>query len=110
MQISVKKGTATCVMDAAVVTDGVRQMIADIKVKELLGGMSACTAVTVDFSATTRVDAVGLLFLISVYKTYVGQHKAVTFTGCSADLRATFAAMGLDKLFGLDAQGGAGGE
>lgn len=110
MQISVKKGTAICRMDAAVAADGVRQMIADIKVKELLGGMEGCTAVTVDLTPTQKVDAVGLMFLISLYKTYAGQKKTVAFTGCSEALRRDFAAVGLDRLFGLTAQGGADSE
>lgn len=106
MQISVKNGTATCLMDAKVAADGVRQMIADIKVKELLGGMEGCTSVAVDLSSTQKVDAVGLMFLISLYKTYAGQKKTVSFTGCSETLRRDLAAVGLDRLFGLTAQGG----
>lgn len=106
MEIKVQNSQTVCVMDAAIVSECIRQMIADIKVNELLGGMSACSAVTVDLSAVEKVDAAGLLFLISLQKTYEAQDKTLTFTGCGDSLREICTAMGLSDLLRMESQGG----
>lgn len=110
MLITIEKGAATLGMDAAIVADGVRQMIADIKVQELLGGLADCRSLTVDLSATEKTDATGLLFLIALCKTFGGNGRTVRFVGCSPRVHKVCAAVGLEDPLKADKQGGDGHE